>query len=140
MEKIKEFIRVNRQSALNNFHACYTKNYTDAYKANYWDGVAEGYDKSLEIIDQELQYYTFIRVPKRVKLSEIFAYMRMKECLLEAEGYQCYIWTAYYATIIMNISKESTICNIQIDSNLNKFKFKWLYELWLAGTIIEVDA
>jgi len=120
MEKTKEEIEILRKGTLNRYKH-------------------DTYNECLDIIDQKLQDYTFIRVPKKVKLSEIFAYMRMKECLLEEERYQCYIWTAYYATIKMNISKESTICNIQIDSTLNKFKFKWLYELWIAGTFIEVD-
>lgn len=149
MEKIKEFIRVNRQSALNNFHACYTKNYTDAYKANYWDGVAEGYDKSLEIIDQELQDYTFIRVPRKVKLSEIIERLKKEIC----KSFSVQLETILQFTkfiVIQNLDDENDTKVVDITENkidylenqdVTECDFfpKWLYYMYLEKTIIEVD-
>src|SRR5690554_711386 len=59
MEKTKEEIEILRKGTLNRYKH-------------------DTYNECLDIIDQKLQDYTFIRVPKKVKLSEIFEYLENK--------------------------------------------------------------
>ena len=98
-------------------------------------GQVEAYQDCLNVINN----YNIITAPKTIKLSEIVS--RLKN---ELKDY-----------VIKYINGEITVCRdrwcyavVYIDEDTHNFEFdfhdrfnfpKWLYTLWIAGTIIEDD-
>ena len=113
----------------------------DSYEA----GINEGIVESIEILDQD----NIITAPKTIKLSEIVDKIcdtnYKSECWVEpirlgkgnykirtqyGDGY----WGDYDFYI-----EDKKIVMYQDDYLLPFDEFKWLYALWIAGTIIEDD-
>ncbi|MCK9470160.1 MAG: hypothetical protein M0Q88_00210 [Bacilli bacterium] len=97
----------------------------------------------LHLIDEAQQDYTFIRVPKKVKLSGILK--RLEEYLPKEYD----VWYEKCLGILIENDKEDFKCIGIKENKINeienqdvweiKFFPKWLYQYWIAGTIIEVD-
>ena len=103
----------------------------------------ENYDYDQAITDVEilLDQYNIITAPKTIKLSEIVdkmnCYVKRNENDIHLYDIEEDLFDEYdsfesYSLIIEN-NKITNILLSQCD------KFKWLYTLWIAGTIIEDD-
>ena len=103
----------------------------------------ENYDYDQAITDVEilLDQYNIITAPKTIKLSEIVdkmnCYVKRNENDIHLYDIEEDLFDEYdsfesYSLIIEN-NKITNILLSQCD------EFKWLYTLWIAGTIIEDD-
>lgn len=115
------------------------------YSFGFTDGKNKGIKQCLQLLDQ----YNIITAPKTIKLSEVIDKIcdtnYKSECWIEpirlgkgnykirtqyGDGY----WGDYDFYI-----EDKKIVMYQDDYLLPFDKFKWLYTLWIAGTIIEDD-
>lgn len=133
MEKIKEDIRSERASC---------DNYTV-----FGQGRVSAFNHCLSIINRELQDYTFIKVPKKVKLSVIVERLKTHYVKVEVRRFDdniaidCCLPEPHNTSILSfrvnyNTNQIPAINSERWSLTSNK---KWLYELWIAGTIIEAD-
>ena len=115
------------------------------YSFGFTDGKNKGIKQVLELLDQ----YNIITAPKTIKLSEIVSKLEtsfnyyctqcrvLKEkdkTIIEYYNYS-FIECEYEGYIVI---KDNKI--IDCDGKLSlEDNFKWLYALWIAGTIIEDD-
>ena len=107
------------------------------YSFGFTDGKNKGIKQVLELLDQ----YNIITAPKTIKLSEIVdkmnCYVKRNENDIHLYDIEEDLFDEYdsfesYSLIIEN-NKITNILLSQCD------EFKWLYTLWIAGTIIEDD-
>ena len=133
MEILKEKIKIKKQSALGNMQAR-----QDEVEKFEWQGVATGYQMSLNIIDKELQDYTFPRVPKREKLSNIITRFSNPNVFYNKEYDSLYITNLYNKSTFNSVVLAKVIDN-KLEPTSFAYGFKWLYEYWINGTFIEVD-
>ncbi|MDD2469690.1 MAG: hypothetical protein PHI22_01995 [Bacilli bacterium] len=106
------------------------------------DKIREVINGVLDDINGVLDDNIFVRAPKIIKLRDIERYLTTKGFTKVSGDYLNYHWksTAECSEfeLLFNISKERTICDIKVISILNKFIVKWLYELWVCGTEIDI--
>ena len=113
------------------------------YSFGLLEGKNKGINECLEILNQ----YNIITVPKTIKLSEIVS--KLEEIIL-GTNHKVYIRRYYKEIIIYNKNSISSfiedICNINstgkivwINETYLLESCKWIYALWIAGTIIEDD-
>ena len=105
----------------------------------------ENYDYDQAITDVEilLNQYNIITAPKSIKLSEIVNKLKNAFVDLGNIDYEGFIEIGY-GFITLN---DEIVITIDLDSQkivliefTNTFiELKWLYTLWIAGTIIEDD-
>ena len=118
------------------------------HNEKYADGFIDGVNEALEVINQ----YNIITAPKSIKLSElidkIYKTEYSSECYVHAikcdngqykDDYRIRIqygdgyWGDYEFYIV-----DGKISSA-FDMDLPRDEFKWLYELWIAGTEIIDD-
>lgn len=108
----------------------------------------ENYDYDQAITDVEilLDQYNIITAPKTIKLSDIVSMLKDFECYLTdynvcRERNEIIIECYHYSFIECLHGENIIIRNNRISdikAPVNKY-FKWLYALWIAGTVIEDD-
>ena len=112
----------------------------------------ENYDYDQAITDVEilLDQYNIITAPKTIKLSEIVKKLKKsltnpknKVNVYKENENEIVIKISYFAigTFVdeTTIDLSDKIYDIDGFNNLMSSRFKWLYALWIAGTIIEDD-
>ena len=112
----------------------------------------ENYDYDQAITDVEilLDQYNIITAPKTIKLSEIVKKLKKsltnpknKVNVYKENENEIVIKISYFAigTFVdeTTIDLSDKIYDIDGFNNLMSSRFKWLYTLWIAGTIIEDD-
>ena len=112
----------------------------------------EGWNNAIDSCLKSLEQYNLITAPKQIKLSElidkIYKTEYSSECYVKAikcsngqykDDYRIHIeygdgyWGDYEFYIV-----DGKISSA-FDMDLPRDEFKWLYTLWIAGTIIEDD-
>ncbi len=117
-----------------------------------WQG---GFNTAIEtakiIINVEMGDFNLIKVPKKIKLSELVNRLKvdLDDCLIYFNkdnnmiGYDCYynehsfVFTGL--VLIGENNKIEKIYTYETDSFYDGSELKWLYELWLGESEIEVD-
>ena len=114
-------------------------------KVSFDEGFNKGIDKCVETLNK----YNIITAPKQIKLSEVLDKIcELYEEIIEEEIYfnreinsigygeydEDWMQNSWHTFIVFN--KNLTIKNINLRPQDN---IKWLYTLWIAGTIIEDD-
>lgn len=101
---------------------------------------ASAWNSSIDNCCSVLKQYHLITAPKSIKLSELLGKLNK---LFEGECYikrifKSPIYIVLQDDIVMTISKDlKKILNIEFNNTF--IELKWLYTLWIAGTIIEDD-
>lgn len=122
----------------------------EGHKFSYaYDDFRKGYNGGLNVAIEVLNQYNIITAPKSIKLSEIVS--RLNEhyntkIIINRKPtsyYNCYI--VCRKSLAENEDYELLIRDNKID-DIDEFccyqnydNTKWLYTLWIAGTIIEDD-
>ena len=101
------------------------------------DKYSDGFQNAIKMVLNKLNQYNIINAPKEIKLSEILDRLNISK------------WQDFQATKQGNaISIDNNNCfreylNIEnnkitdISDDMQVNEYKWLYTLWIAGTIIE---
>lgn len=99
----------------------------------------EGYNKAIEDVIQLFNQYNIITAPKTIKLSEIVERLKneLKDYVVRYVGSAITICQDGWCYAVVYIDEDTH--NFEFEMQ-NRFNFpKWLYTLWIAGTIIEDD-
>lgn len=123
----------------------------NGHKFSYdYDDFRKGYNSGLNVAIETINQYNIITAPKSIKLSEIVE--RLNKNIIEGSTIslrrhdnEIDVWEYYKisddeeetnsSTFIFKIDSNSIIKMIARDDRIPK----WLYTLWIAGTIIEDD-
>lgn len=129
IEEIEELLEIARN---------YYRNYSDRDILSETRGQIEAYQDCLNLLNQ----YNIITAPKSIKLSEIVEKLKNNYSYDDITIERNSTYTRIIGRTQHHLySTTETLFDIDFNKTLDKpnFHYKWLYTLWIAGTIIEDD-